>query len=206
MRPLYTSVRMLDASPQAPLSATFRHVFDDYLGSSHSLQVQWASSNGNSAGAFCGDCEGEWREPPRAPRQIDGFVHHVFSSLLETQGGASGLCCFGLQAGGRTLTLHCKMPSNLGRARRGTGVDHSEGAFSPGGPGDHDAEVVALSSFALSISGLLPRVPASHRMEFKTGSKVRLFQGDSSHFVSFCPIHFYLSGACGVCFENWSAG
>jgi hypothetical protein len=46
--------------------------------------------------ALFGDREGEWRVPARAPRQINGFVHYLFSSLLETQRGASGLCCFGL--------------------------------------------------------------------------------------------------------------
>ena len=36
-RDVYTSVRMLYGGPGAPLSATFRHVFDDRLGWSHSL-------------------------------------------------------------------------------------------------------------------------------------------------------------------------
>jgi hypothetical protein len=52
MRPLYTSERMLDASSKAPLSATFRHMFDDRLRSSQSLQVQWVLTNGQRARRF----------------------------------------------------------------------------------------------------------------------------------------------------------
>ncbi len=49
---------------------------------------------------------------------------------------------------------------------------------------------MALSSLALGISVLLQGVPASRRTGFEAASKMRRFQGDSSHFVSFCLIRF----------------
>ena len=88
---------------------------------------------------------------------------------------------------------------------RGTGLDQGEAGFLPGGPRDRRAGLVALSSLFLGISVLLRGVPASHRTGSKTASKMRLFWGQSSHFVPFCPIHFYLVGACETCLEGRSA-
>ena len=69
----------------------------------------------------------------------------------------------------------------LSCAERGTGLDQGEGEVLPGGPRDHGAGLVALSSLALSISAWLKGVPAGHRTGFKTASKMRLFQGQESH-------------------------
>ena len=82
--------------------------------------------------------------------------------------------------------------SSLGRSGRGTGADHDEGEFSSGGARDHGARRVALSSLAISISVGDRGVPASHPIALNRPCNMRLFQGNSSHFVPFCPIHFYL--------------
>ena len=94
------------------------------------------------------------------------------------------------QAGSPTLDR--EMPSSLGRAGRGTGLDHGEGEFSPGGPRDRRAGAVALSSLAHSVSVLLESVRSSRRTTLSTARKMRRFFDFSSHFVSFRPIHFYL--------------
>jgi hypothetical protein len=96
-------------------------------------------------------------------------------------------------------------PRVLSCVERGTGLDHRASEFSPVGLRDHGAGLVALSSLALSISVRLQGVLASHRIAFKTESKMRLFQGQSSHFVPFRLIHFYLFGACESCLGSWSA-
>ncbi len=82
MWPLYTSVRMLEGSRKAPLCATLCHVFDDRFGWTHSLQVQWASTNGNRARRSSAMAHASGACHQEAPRQIDGFVHYVFSSLF----------------------------------------------------------------------------------------------------------------------------
>ena len=82
MRPLYTSVRMLEHAAKAPLCATFRHVFDDCLGWMHSLQVQWASSNGNNARRSSAMASASGACHQELPRQIDGVVQYIFSSLF----------------------------------------------------------------------------------------------------------------------------
>ncbi len=63
---------------------------------------------------------------------------------------------------------------------------------------------MALSCLALSISVRLQGVPASRRLGFKIASELRLFRGQASHFVPFCPIHFYLCRACGTSLESRS--
>ena len=78
-----------------------------------------------------------------------------------------------------------KSPRILSCAERGTGLDHGEGEFSPVGPRDHGAGLVALSSLALSISVRLQGVPASHRTGFKTSKQNETFSGSN---VPFCPI------------------
>jgi hypothetical protein len=105
------------------------------------------------------------------------------------------------EKGGRTAPQNWnpsarKSPRVLSGGGRGTGLDHGEGEFSPVQPRGYGAGLVALSSLALGISVRLQEVPASHRTGFKTASKMGLFWGNSSHFVSFCLIHFYLCRAC----------
>ena len=94
---------------------------------------------------------------------------------------------------------------NLTCAERGTGLDRGEGGCSPVGPRDYGPGLVALSPLALSISVLLSGVPNRRQAGFKTAGKMGLFQGQASHFVPFCPIHFYLFGAWDICFESRSA-
>ena len=67
-------------------------------------------------------------------------------------------------------------------AERGTVVDRGEGEFSPGGPRDRGAGLVALSSLLLSISVLLKWVPGSHRTRLKTAIRMRLFLGSGVSF------------------------
>ena len=87
---------------------------------------------------------------------------------------------------------------------RGTGLDHLQGQFSPVAPGDHGGGLVALSSLAFSVSVQLQGVPAGQRTGFKTASKMGLFLVKTSHFVPFCPIHFYLFEACETMACQWS--
>ncbi len=75
-----------------------------------------------------------------------------------------------------------------GRAWDGCGPRELE--FSPAGPRDFGSQSVALSSFPLSISALRYSDPASRRTGVMTASKMRLFQGQMSHFVPFFPSTF----------------
>ena len=107
MRALYTSAQMLERAAKAPFCATFRHVFDDCLGWIHSLQVQWASSNGNNArrslltanagGACRTNCDDRsmvlysmFFRPFWTPR---GGALETQGVASETEGVAIGLCC-----------------------------------------------------------------------------------------------------------------
>ena len=61
---------------------------------------------------------------------------------------------------------------------------------------------MALSSLSLNISVRQQRVPTSDRIGFKAAGKMRRFWGQSSHFVSFCLIHFCLFLTRGTCLES----
>jgi hypothetical protein len=95
------------------------------------------------------------------------------TTSLETQGDALAFVVLAFPAGWRTV--RAEMPSSLDRARRGTGVAHGEGKFSPEGPRNHGAGPVALSSFVHGISVRIQRVPAIHRTGFNTAGRMRLF-------------------------------
>ena len=79
--------------------------------------------------------------------------------------------------------------SSLGRAGRGTGLEHGEDELSPVVERDHGARLVALSSLALSISVLIPGVAASLRMGLSTAIKMGLFSGWQFHSVPFSSTH-----------------
>ena len=95
--------------------------------------------------------------------------------------------------------------SSLGRAGRGTGLDHGEGEFSPVGTRDHGAGrwryPLWLSAFPYGFKAFGRAIGRGSRQR----AKWDFFLGKSSHFVPFCPIHFYLFGACEACLESLSA-
>ena len=196
MRPLYTSVRMLEASRKAPLCATLRHVFFDRFGWSHSLQVQWASTNGNRArrSSAMANASGACHQK-RHDKSMALFTMY-FRAFFAALGGMSGFPrddesglarnIVAFQTGSRTL--YGEMPSSLGRAGRGTGLDHGEGGGSPGGPRDRRAGAVALSSLFLGVSVPPGSVCSSHRTKIPAARKMRrffVFRPIPSHSVPF---------------------
>ncbi len=82
---------------------------------------------------------------------------------------------------------------------RETALADAEDGFSPGGPRDRRAGLVALSSLFLSTSMLPKSVFTSRGTRPETAVKMRRILGQASHFVSFCLIHFCLFGKCDAC-------
>ena len=137
---------------------------------------------------------------PAAPRKRNADYAPTASAsetqgvAPDNQGDAGGLVV--LRLSGRKGDRAARNGLKFGPGRAWDGCGPLELEFSPVGPRDYRSRQVALSSFPLSISALLCSVPASHRMEVHNSEQMRLFQGQASHFVPFCPIHICLFGAC----------